>query len=102
MSRTHHTRPPRSSRKKFHCHDCGVDTGKIHEHYMLHDNVWLAATAPVTTHLSPPIRMLCIGCVERRLGRPLNHTDFNGSYLNNPRTAPQSQRLRERLTRAQD
>lgn len=78
-------------RHKFICLDCGVDTGQIHEHYMLHDKVWLT--------VAPKRGMLCIGCIEYRLGRELSAQDFNDSYLNRPQTAPQSLRLRNRLTR---
>lgn len=78
------------SRKKFICLDCGVDTGAIYEHYMLVDSTWYLIHDSKTG-------MLCIGCVEIRLGRQLNSNDFNNSYLNNPSTAPKSVRLIERM-----
>ena len=78
-----------ASRGKFLCLDCGTDTGKAGEHYMLEDEVWSSC--------APKTGMLCIGCLEERLGRELKGSDFNNSYLNRPRTAPQSLRLRERL-----
>lgn len=83
--------PMPSSRRKFLCLDCKVDTGKIAEHYMLKDDVWFSVH---------PSRsgMLCIGCIEVRLGRMLNKQDFNDSYLNKARTAPQSMRLRKRFS----
>lgn len=65
------------SRKKFLCMDCGVDTGKIGEHYMLVDSTWNAI------HDSNK-GMLCIGHVESRLGRKLVPSDFNDSHVNKP------------------
>lgn len=78
------------SRKKFLCLDCGVDTGRIGEHYMLVDSTWSL------TGLGS-IGMLCVEHVEERIGRRLNAQDFNDSYLNDPRTGIISQRLAERM-----
>lgn len=78
-------------RSKFICLDCKVDTGKLGEHYMLVDRVWLEATASFTG-------MLCVGCVEARLNRRLIPQDFNDSYLNNPRTGAKSARLMQRMS----
>lgn len=64
-----------SNRRKFLCMDCDVDTGKIGEHYMLIDATWNQI------HDSNK-GMLCIGCVETRLGRPLTKSDFNDSHVN--------------------
>ena len=62
-------------RKKFLCLDCGIDTGKIGEHYMLIDSVWYQV------HTSNK-GMLCIGCLEIRLRRKLTKLDFNTSHVN--------------------
>lgn len=78
------------SRKKFLCLDCGIDTGRIGEHYMLVDDVWSL------TGLGK-YGMLCIEHVEQRIGRELIHSDFNDSYLNNARTGIVSQRLADRM-----
>ena len=77
------------------CMDCGVDTGRIGEHYMLNDNVWNQI------HSSNQ-GMLCIGCVEKRLGRKLNRSDFNNSHVNSTRfpTKAMSLRLLDRLRSA--
>jgi hypothetical protein len=79
------------SRKRFLCADCGVDTGKIHEHYFIKTELWLKVMQ--TIH-----GMLCIGCLEKRLGRRLRREDFTDSYINSPKFEPKSQRLMERLT----
>lgn len=74
------------------CVDCKVNTAKIGEHYMLHNDVWFAAH-------SNERGMLCIGCIESRLGRKLTKQDFNNSHVNRP--APGkffSLRLTNRLT----
>jgi hypothetical protein len=78
------------SRRKFLCLDCGVDTGRIGEHYMLVDETW---------HLTglQKYGMLCIEHVEARIGRRLVPSDFNDSYLNNVRTGIISQRLASRM-----
>jgi hypothetical protein len=77
-------------RRKFLCLDCGIDTGKTGEHYMLVDETWSL------TGLGP-VGMLCVEDVEKRIGRKLNPADFNDSYLNNPRTGIISQRLANRM-----
>ncbi len=80
----------KKSRTKFLCLDCGIDTGKIGEHYMLIDETW---------HLTGLRKygMLCIEHVECRIGRKLKASDFNDSYLNKPRTGIMSARLVDRM-----
>lgn len=80
------------SRKKFLCLNCGVDTGRIGEHYMLIDKTWNL------TGLGK-IGMLCVEHVEKRIGRKLNAADFNNSYLNKPRTGIMSLRLLQRMSK---
>jgi hypothetical protein len=80
----------KASRRKFLCLDCGVDTGKIGEHYMLVDKTWML------TGLSK-FGMLCIADVELRINRKLVASDFNDSYLNRPRTGIISARLLDRM-----
>lgn len=78
------------NRRKFLCLDCGVDTGKIGEHYMLVNKTWSL------TGLGS-IGMLCVEHVEKRIHRKLNPADFNNSYLNRPRTGIMSLRLLDRM-----
>lgn len=61
---------------RFICLDCKVDTSAINEYYMVHDHVWLAVVNSKTTG------MLCIGCLEKRLGRTLKFADFSPCLLN--------------------
>jgi hypothetical protein len=53
--------------RRFRCRDCGLDTGagpgEIGEYYSVHDAVWAAA------RMQRDDGMLCIGCLETRLGR---------------------------------
>lgn len=82
------------SKKRNHhnCVDCGVNTATLGEHYMLKDSVWYSAYARERG-------MLCIGCIEKRLGRKLTKVDFNDSHVNRPATGKVfSQRLMNRLT----
>jgi hypothetical protein len=79
------------SRKKFLCLDCGLDTGKAGEHYMLIESTWSL------TGLGK-FGMLCIEDVETRIDRQLTAADFNDSYLNRPRTGIISARLLDRMS----
>lgn len=60
----------------FDCADCGVDTSAIDEYYMVIDAVWLQ------TGLTKTCGMLCIGCLETRLGRRLVPADFLDAPIN--------------------
>lgn len=80
----------KNSRKRFLCIDCHVDTGAIYEHYYINLETWLSVVGSKTG-------MLCIGCLEKRLGRKLNKVDFTDCTLNNPKFTKQSIRLSNRL-----
>jgi len=82
------------SRSKFLCLDCKVDTGKIYEHYYLKDEVWLSV---VTTKIG----MLCVHCIENRLGRLLHRNDFTICSINTAKHEPKSARLMNRLGRVE-
>ena len=47
---------------------------------MVHDAVWAAAGMPTAT----PSGFLCVGCLERRLGRRLRPDDFSEFEVNKP------------------
>ena len=81
----------------FFCVDCGVDTGAIDEYYIVNDRVWYQAWPDYTQNGYPGDGMLCIGCLERRLGRTLASGDFEHLPINNELHG--SSRLRDRLTR---
>jgi hypothetical protein len=70
------------------CDDCGAD---FDEYYMVEDAVWAAGG------LEPDGGMLCIGCLERRLGRRLKRDDFKSNLLNCKTGDWESLRLRDRL-----
>lgn len=61
--------------ENFICLDCGVNTDEIGEYYMLTSEVWKEAVPDLTG-------MLCISCVELRLGRQLWPEDFMDAPLN--------------------
>ncbi len=61
----------------FACMDCSVNTGHIGEYYMLLRDVWRSAHSTCDG-------MLCIACVERRLGRMLASKDFTNAACNKP------------------
>lgn len=65
------------SRNRFLCLDCGQDTGKMKEHYFVRTELWLSAAGSTEG-------MLCVGCLEARLGRELVPGDFTGAFVNKP------------------
>lgn len=82
--------------------DCNMDTFKLpSEFYMLHYELWEEAVAAPDRG-----RMLCIGCVETRLGRKLTNKDFHPGKDNDGGInslgydlgSPRSERLIDRLT----
>lgn len=75
----------------FRCKDCAIDTNVINEYYMVKDHIWRAAR--MTTHGG----MLCVGCLEGRLGRELHPSDFSGAPINGRSLTQQSERLYSRL-----
>lgn len=77
------------SRDRFQCLSCGVDTGRIYEYYMLKDSIWALTSVG-------RVGMLCIGCVETKIGRKLVPSDFNDSFVNKI-PMQRSMRLNERL-----
>jgi len=80
----------KKSRRRFICIDCGVDTGKIGEYYFIHTLLWISVMDSIKG-------MLCIGCLEKRLGRRLWRNDFTNAWINDPRYGHKSQRLMSRL-----
>jgi hypothetical protein len=77
-------RPGRS----FACLDCRADTRELGEYYMVWDDVWNSAGLDVNAG------MLCIACLEHRIGRRLNVHDFTDAPINFERIGP---RLRDRV-----
>lgn len=71
----------------FLCLDCHVSTERAQEYYMVQDDVWLSAVPDGEG-------MLCIKCLEDRLGRPLNRNDFTDAPVNGG-FFPRSDRLIE-------
>ena len=62
--------------KNDFCLDCSVDTLIIGEYYMVHDDVWFQ------TGLKKLDGMLCITCLEKRIGRQLTSNDFSNFPIN--------------------
>lgn len=76
--------------KKWLCLDCKRDTGQLGEHYFVNTELWMKAVGSNQG-------MLCVGCLESRIGRKLVASDFTDCYINDPRKNPMSNRLKERL-----
>lgn len=60
---------------------------------MVIPRVWAAAAGPSTRGF------MCIGCLQRKLGRPLRSTDFTAAPVNNPDHPWKTPRLREAMLR---
>jgi hypothetical protein len=80
----------------FLCADCCENTLILHEYYMVTKEVWKEATQNKKAY------MLCIGCLEKRLGRELSNKDFGNYPLNTVGWNKQSSRLVDRLNRKGD
>jgi hypothetical protein len=73
----------------FGCIDCGINTNRIGEYYVVSDSVWAEAIGnPSPDGLDG---MLCIGCLEKRIGRRLRPCDFERDL------GPYSPRLNQRM-----
>lgn len=77
------------SKRKWLCVDCNEHTK--YEHYFVNNDVWF------TQAKMPEEGMLCVGCLEARIGRMLCGRDFTGAHINNPRKNIMSDRLRSRI-----
>lgn len=81
----------------FTCADCQFDTDLGHEYYFIHRDLWVRYGAGK--------QMLCIGCLEKRFGRPLCRADFAQRFLDIEegrtylRPLKISQRLQECISR---
>jgi hypothetical protein len=64
----------------------------MNEHYFVHSSVWFSV-------VDSNVGMLCVGCLEIRLGRELVHTDFPDVSINNIKYGNKSVRLLDRLSR---
>jgi hypothetical protein len=87
------------------CKDCRRNIGGLGEWCLLKNSVWERAwpgTGQKSSCAKMPMKhFLCIGCIEKRIGRRLTRRDFDmRSKHNRPlpnRQFPMSQRLRNRL-----
>lgn len=79
--------------KDFSCISCNFNTLYGKEYYMVLDEIWLT--------VNPRDKgMLCIGCVEQKLGRELVRADFTDAPINSLTIwGGKSPRLANRLQR---
>src|SRR5262245_26874344 len=83
------------------CADCGLGTIRLGEWYMVRDDVWEQAWAERRKSWHgrvPGQEILCIGCLEQRLGRTLMACDFIDVEANDPSKHNISERMRNRLS----
>ena len=76
--------------KFYKCNDCGINTATTGETYMVKKPVWKQAGMDTG--------ILCIGCLEKKLGRHLNSEDFLPNSPMNQNLNRKSLRLRNRMT----
>jgi hypothetical protein len=85
-----------------HCCDCGIGCDTLGEYYMVRDDlwerVWNGKRKP--HHEISGQEVLCIGCLENRVGRQLCRDDFTDAPVNDPGDFQfhRSARLLDRLT----
>ena len=77
----------------FICMDCGADTDEIDEYYSVTEQVWESATQTQGDGKG----MLCVGCLETRIGRQLTPADFPDAPVNDVDWGHKSERLVERI-----
>lgn len=77
-------------KRTSNCLDCKKNTDALGEYYMVHNRLWGRA--------NPKDKgMLCIGCLENRIGRKLKSTDFTFCPLNAGNFFEGSERLQNRM-----
>ena len=82
----------------FICLDCGCDTYNW-EYYSVHKELWrLAFKKELEKGIDRTCGMLCIGCLEKRIGKKLTKEDFRDCPLNRGEDwHTKSSRLQDRL-----
>ena len=80
----------------FTCWDCTVNTLDINEYYMVEDELWKLGTIYADNYCSEDV-MLCIGCLENRIGGVLTPSDFPDFPINRGYFT-MSERLLSRIT----
>lgn len=78
--------------ERFLCLDCDDDTLDSGEYYMVLPSIWKGVTDEDERD-----GMLCVGCLEERLGRTLTADDFTGCPLNASSAGSRSARLAARM-----
>ena len=79
------------ARNRARCVDCGCNTVKRREYYFVHNHVWRKARMQKYTG------MLCVRCLEARLGRSLTSSDFPRTLLNAKNMIYGSKILKKRI-----
>lgn len=82
---------------EFNCWDCNTNTLDLGEYYMVTRELWEYATiyAANDNHCGTDV-MLCIGCLENRIGGKLTANDFPSLPINQE-VFLMSERLRDRI-----
>jgi hypothetical protein len=84
------------------CVDCGIGTITAKEFYMVKDDVWEQAWHGRRKWWYRKVygqEVLCIGCLEERIGRTLTKDDFTDAPVNDLVKRNMSDRFFDRRTR---
>lgn len=90
-------------RPDYSCADCGIDIDRAGEYsWIVHDVLWKKGLAGARRrrgiHNKVSQRdLVCIGCFEKRIHRPLTSVDFDWSVRLNYDQGLRSKRLLERM-----
>jgi len=84
------------------CCDCRIDTFESNERYIVNDEVWKQAWVGRPRFYREGggvnvAEILCIGCLEKRIGRTLCRADFEDVPINDPNEFRLSNRFLDRL-----
>lgn len=80
---------------RYDCTGCGINTSRADEYYMIQHDLWASTSAGRG--------MLCVGCLEEKIGRRLEPADFIdcdlnfGPYMRDGSPRRKSRRLAERM-----
>lgn len=74
---------------KWWCVDCQIHTGAVGDYYMVQDDMW-------ETH-GVGDGMLCLVCLEKRVGRELKADDFTEALVNKGALTFRSELMRQRV-----
>lgn len=91
-------KPVYGSIASWHCLECKKDTFLLDEYYMVHNDLWMSALREKDMDVNHGTDgMLCIKCLESRIGRELKAVDFTSAPISHVPERHRSELLQKRL-----